>query len=112
MKRFLLFFSVCCVVAACNQDDKTMKKENDKTLGDLFESYYNERMQLFPIEATANGDNRFNDQLPADFTDSYRARLNDFFSRNLSALHKFKREELNENDRTSYDVFEYEMNTS
>ena len=112
MNRFFLIFSIGFFMLGCNQNDKTVSKENNKDLASLFENYYNERMQLFPIEATANGDNRFNDQLPVDFTDSYIAKLNDFFSRNLTALHKFNRDDLNENDRISYDVFDYEMNTS
>src|SRR5258706_3045898 len=112
MKKLFLFLLPAVIVIACNQNEEPVTNQNNKDLAVLFENYFNERMQLFPIEATANADNRFNDQLPVDFTDEYVAKLKDFFSRNLSGLHQFKKEQLNESDKTSYDVFEYEMNIS
>lgn len=66
-------------------------------------------MQLFPVEATSNGDNRYNDLLPADFTDSYRRRIKDFYSRYLSYISAFDRDKLNENDKDSYDIFKHEV---
>ena len=54
----------------------------------MLENYYDERMQLFPLEATINGDNRFNNLLPADFTDSYREKLTYFFTKNNNSIKK------------------------
>ena len=53
----------------------------------------------------------FNNLLPADFTDGYRLKLKDFFTRYNNETSKFKREELNDNDKKSYDIFLYEMKT-
>jgi len=86
--------------------------ENNKELAALFEKYYDERMQLFPLEATTNGDNRYNDQMPADFTDSYRSRLKDFYTKYLNYLNEFERDHLNDNDKISYDILKYEMQMS
>ena len=33
-------------------------------LAALFEAYWEEQATLYPLEATAQGDNRYNDQLP------------------------------------------------
>jgi len=66
-------------------------------------------MQLLPLEATANGDTRFNNLLPADFSDSYRAKLKDFFTRHKTAISKFDPATLNDNDKKSYQIFNYEM---
>jgi len=66
-------------------------------------------MHMFPLEATNNGDNRFNNMLPADFTDSYRNKLIDFFDRYQISLKAFNREQLNDNDKISYDIFRYEI---
>ena len=68
--------------------------------------------KLFPLEATALGDNRYNDRLPIDFTDSYRDSLQNFFSKYKTFLTKYDREALNENDRISYDIFKREMDMS
>ena len=85
-------------------------QENNKELATMLDKYYEERLQLFPLEATAIGDTRYNDLLPVDFTDSYRSKLHDFYSRYLVGIEKYKGDELNENDKISYDVFIREMN--
>jgi uncharacterized protein (DUF885 family) len=69
-------------------------------------------MKLFPLEATANGDTRYNNLLPLDFTDSYRDTLKDFFNRYRIYVTKYDRETLNDNDKISYDIFKREMEIS
>jgi hypothetical protein len=41
-------------------------------LNQLFEKPDEERLKLFPLEATANGDSRYNDHLTISFTNSFR----------------------------------------
>lgn len=83
--------------------------ENNKELAALLDKYYEERLELFPLEATLTGDNRFNDKWYVDFTDSYRNKLKEFYKRYQVYIDKFDRETLNENDKLSYDVFKREM---
>ncbi len=109
MNRLLFFLLVILTVISCNSPEKNSPAAVNKDLANLFDQYYDERMELFPIEATANGDTRFNHLLPANFTDSYRARLTQFFERYTIAISKFNREKLNDNDQKSYDIFKYEM---
>ncbi len=108
MKQIICFLFVI-VLASCKLSSTNQHNEDNKDLAALLEKYYDERMQLFPLEATVNGDNRFNNLLPADFTDSYRAKLKEFYAKNAAYLNSFDRENLNENDKTSYDIFKYEM---
>nr|WP_262905271.1 DUF885 domain-containing protein [Hymenobacter nitidus] len=75
----------------------------------MFEKYWDERAKLFPLEATSQGDNRYNDQLPNDGTVAYRATQRQFFQQYLDQAKKFDRTKLSENDRVSYDIFLYEM---
>ncbi|QIL78116.1 DUF885 domain-containing protein [Hymenobacter sp. HDW8] len=75
----------------------------------MFEKYWDERAKLFPLEATGQGDNRYNDQLPNDNTVAYRTAQRQFFQQYLDALKKFDRSKLSENDRVSYDIFLYDM---
>ena len=95
--------------ASCNSNKKEAPIAPNLDLATTLENYYNERMQLLPLEATANGDTRYNNLLPADFTDSYRSKLKDFFTRYKNAIGKFDPATLNENDKKSYLIFTYEM---
>jgi uncharacterized protein (DUF885 family) len=99
-------------MTSCNSKTNKQPTAANDALATMLDSYYNERMELLPIEAAYNGDNRFNHLLPADFTDSYRARLKDFFTRYKDSISKYDPTKLNDNDKKSYDIFTYEMNMS
>ncbi|MFL5742657.1 MAG: DUF885 domain-containing protein [Flavisolibacter sp.] len=109
--RYLILCLFVFAFSSCNNKNNVERKDNED-LGRLFDNYYNERMQLLPLESTQNGDSTNNDKLYADFTDSYRQRLADFFQRNLSLIQKFNRSSLSENDQISYDIFKREMEIS
>ncbi|HKO81540.1 MAG TPA: DUF885 domain-containing protein [Chitinophagaceae bacterium] len=115
MKFLLIVCSILLAITGCDMKKNKPgeeKTESNKELATLLEKYYEERLQLFPLEATAIGDTRYNDLLRIDFTDNYRAKLNDFYTRYLAEINKYKSDELNEKDKLSYDVFSYELGMS
>ena len=77
--------------------------------GKVLNDYYNDQMKYFPLVATQNGDKRYNDRLPVDFTDSYIDTLRNFYGSYLNKILVFDRDKLNRNDQISYDVFIWEM---
>jgi len=109
MKRILLLLSIFSMLAACKLSNSNQNMQDNKELAVLLDKYYEERLQLFPIEATLIGDNRFNDKMYVDFTDSYRQKEKEFFNRYLVYITKFEREALNDNDKLSFDIFKREM---
>lgn len=112
MRNFFLISCLLFFAASCKLTPHNKPITENKDLNSLFNNYYEERMKLFPLEATSNGDNRYNDKLPIDFTDSYRVTLKTFFTDYLNKIDKYKREDLIENDRISYDIFKREMEIS
>ena len=82
---------------------------DNRELGRVLNDYFNDRMKYFPLEATQNGDTRYNDLLPVDFTDSYLDTLRQFFGRYRDKILAFDRDKLNANDQISYDIFTREM---
>lgn len=101
---FLTFFLSCSFSAK-----KTTLANQD--LNVLFENYWEEYLKFNPIEATQQGDNRYNHLLPNDQTKEFRENLKKFYKSQLSKLKKFDRNELNDNDRISYDIFKFEMHS-
>ncbi len=109
MRSLVIFCLSFAVVIGCKESKKVAPQaRTGKDLNDLFERYYEERLILFPLDATSIGDKRYNDLLPVTFTDSYRTRLSDFYERYLAELSDFSRDSLSDKDRLNYDVFEYE----
>ena len=86
--------------------------QDNKQLSIVFNNYYEDRCRIIPIEATQNGNNRYNDVLPVEFTDDYLDTLRLFYSNYLNRIGQFNREMLSENDQISYDIFEREMEIS
>ena len=106
---FILLILSSIMTSSCILNNTNQHNAANKELAVLFDNYYEDRMKLFPLEATQNGDNRFNDKLYADFTDQYRAQLKEFYTNYLAYINHYDREQLNENDKISFDVFKREM---
>ena len=63
--------------------------------------YYEERLRLYPMEATMAGDDRYNDQLPNNLTEEFRAAEVAFYQKYLAALSPFAHEHLSAGDQLS-----------
>ncbi|MBP6618651.1 MAG: DUF885 domain-containing protein [Leadbetterella sp.] len=104
MKKFLLLALLGSVFLACET-----KKESQ--LKSLFEHYYEERLQFFPLEATSQGDNRFNDKLPIDISEGYRKSLLSFYQTYLNSLDRIETKELSEDELIQYNTLIFNLNT-
>ncbi|MEP7106556.1 MAG: DUF885 domain-containing protein [Ferruginibacter sp.] len=102
MKYFLLFLAFFYLQPAFCQ------KTGDNLIA-FFNNYTEDSYKLFPLAATFNGDPRYNDLLPAEFTDSYSEQVKNFYHRYLNGLKQFDRDALNDNDKISYDIFKRDM---
>ena len=109
MKKIAYLLSFLTLFAACKLSNSNQNLQDNTELASLLDKYYEERLELFPLEATTIGDYRYNDKLFIDFTDSYRLKEKEFFNRYLVFISKFERETLNANDQLSYDIFNREM---
>lgn len=98
----LYLFCFCFQSSFCQTED-------NKNLAAFFKEYTEENYKIFPLQATFNGDVRYNDQLPIDFTDSYVDVKKKFYSAYLDGIKKFDRNRLNDNDKVSYDIFKRDM---
>lgn len=97
-----------CILYSCKLIHPGSVRDN-RELARVLNDYFNDRMKYFPLEATQNGDTRYNDLLPVDFTDSYLDTLRQFFGRYRDKILVFDRDKLNTNDQISYDIFTREM---
>ena len=80
-------------------------------LAALFTNYWEEQTRLYPLQATSQGDNRYNDQLPNSGTRAFRSLQRSLYERYQGQLARIDRRRLGAADQISYDVFQYEMTT-
>ena len=112
MKSYSAFSQSSVSSLPVNSGNSNQTMADNQELSSLLGKYYQERLQVFPIEATVNGDARYNDKLYVDFTDSYRSKLKEFYNRYRIYISKFDRDALNDNDKLSFDAFSREMDIS
>jgi uncharacterized protein (DUF885 family) len=100
---------IALLLASCTADKENKGTEMKKSFNEFLDSYYEERMRYFPLEATQIGDNRFNNLLPNDISESFRSDLRDFYTGYKSDLDLYQRDSLSVQEQVSYDIFKREM---
>lgn len=94
---------------SCKQE--SANKENTE-LKTFLENYYQERLKLFPMEATMAGDNRYNNLLPNNLDEKQIAKVKAFFTKYKNELAKFDDKDLSENDKLSKAILTWECNNN
>ena len=106
MKKLILFISIISFLS-CQKEKNTAQK--NPQLDKIISEYYEDQLKLSPISATFNGDNRYNDLLNIDFTDSHRALVKSILEKYQKSLQEINRESLTTNDQLTYDLIERDV---
>ena len=98
---------------SCEKNSKTETTDqaamkDTLQLNNLLSEYHEERLKFYPLEATFAGDNRYNDTLPNNISQSYLSQLKDFYSGYKNKLGELDYNELSESEKLSYDILQWE----
>ena len=111
MKKLIFVLVIWVFVFQSCQKNLENQVENEglnAQIENLFNQYYEDRLKLYPLEATFSGDNRYNDTLLNNITESHWAALKAFYSTYKNKLQRYSRSELSEENQTSYDILQWE----
>ncbi len=111
MKKLFFCLVFPLILSSCgdNHTPASGKKDNAAKLDQLLGNYWEERMQLFPTEATGYGDNRYNDKLTITISESFRDSLGHFYKKNLDLAKEIDTAGLSATQQMSCRLFRYEM---
>lgn len=112
MNIFFRVLFIAILFQACTSDKETKETQMKKTLNEFLDTYYEERLKFFPLEATQIGDDRYNNLLPIDISESFRSDIKNFYTGKLSGLSDYQRDSLTVQEQVSYDIFRREMEVS
>ncbi len=107
MKKLILFISIISFLSC--QKEKNAAQKNPQ-LDKIISEYYEDQLKLSPLSATFNGDNRYNDLLNIDFTDSHRALAKSILEKYQKSIQEIDRKSLHTNDQLTYDLIERDVN--
>ena len=107
MNKIITLLISILVFFSCN-----FNNEKSLEIAQIFENYYQESLKLYPLQATSQGDLRYNDFLPNDLSDEFRTREKEFYTFYKSQLNNFPDHTLNKNDLLSKKVLLWECDLS
>ncbi|MGI8560365.1 MAG: DUF885 family protein, partial [Luteimonas sp.] len=91
--------------AAPMADASAADRAESQRLNALYDQYWEERLALNPLQATFQGDPRYNDQLPNFLSAEHRAKSRAFTQRWLETIEAVGPEGLQGQDLLSYQIF-------
>lgn len=109
MRKTLYLVLLLAAVFGCQQNKSQTAAGSGLSLRAILDNYYEERLPLFPLEATAIADHRFNDQLPNDLSVAHRAKVRALYQKYLSQLGQVDTAALNDQEKLSYAIFKRDM---
>lgn len=112
MRSIFLLLLALALFTQCGQNSSKKTATPDKPMKDFIEQFYRDRLAFYPLEATIQGVEGFNDKLPIDVSEDYRRQVRDFYTRIQTELKQYNPEQLDANDRISYDILQWECDIS
>lgn len=106
--KFLSFqFWVLCM--GMLSSSPSLAQSSDEALRKIFDDYHEQFLILFPLEATAFGDNRYNDQLQIDISPDFIAKESQFYSQTLQRLRAVDRNSASDSLQLAAEILDYEL---
>lgn len=109
MKKLVAIIGCSILLSACGGKQQVAEADNGTKLATLMNAYWQDRLQLFPVEATGIGDNRYNNRLTITIAESFRDSLGKIYQRYLKEVSNIDTAGLSKDDIISYRLLRYEM---
>ena len=106
MRTIFFFLLATVLVTSCTQQTAHEK------LHELMQNYHEQTLKMNPIGATFQGDTRYNDYLPNYLDDEVIASQKAFYSETLKTLLSINSNDLNEQDKLSKKILQWECETT
>lgn len=110
--RFCGFFPAMALLllfTSCKKHDQPLVKETPTDIDTIAAHYYDQYLKLYPLEATRQGDNRYNDQLPVNIREEFISGEISFYRNVLQQMKKVNYKTLDDQKKTTYDVLDFTL---
>jgi len=106
--RNLAFLLLLSLFACGGEPEPAKATMNGAEFDTLLAEYDERRLELNPLDATFQGDARYNDRLPNTLTQAYQQESETFYTKYAALLEQVDRSTLDATQRVSYDVLRWE----
>lgn len=94
-------------VASCKKSDSPLTKVTPSNLDSIASNYYEQYLKLYPLEATSQGDLRYNDQLPINIDKDFISGEIAFYNSVQKQLENVDYKNLSDENKVVYDVLDF-----
>ena len=113
MKKLLLVAIGLSFFISCKETPKSDHKKEEivqknASFNSLLEDYYQEGLKLYPLNATFQGDPRYNAIFPNNLSTEFRAKESTYYNNYQKELSKYKDSSLTAEDALSLGILEWE----
>jgi uncharacterized protein (DUF885 family) len=104
MKLKILFLLCATMIYVSCTNNNT----DNIAFNQMLDNYYEDGLKLNPIQATVEGDDRYNDKFPNTLSDAYKSELKNYYQSYLEKLSHFDDEDLSGTEKISKAILKWE----
>lgn len=109
LSRCILGISLAISLVSCKKSDSPLTKVTPINLDSIASNYYEQYLKLYPLDATSQGDTRYNDQLPINIDKDFISGEIAFYNSVQKQLEQVDYKSLSDEDKVVYDVLDYTL---
>lgn len=109
ISKAVLGLGLALSLASCRKTDSPLTKITPTNLDSIAANYYEQYLKLYPLEATSQGDLRYNDQLPINIDKDFISGEIAFYNSVQKQLENVDYKSLSDEDKVVYDVLDFTL---
>jgi uncharacterized protein (DUF885 family) len=109
ISKAVLGLGLVISLASCKKTDSPLTKITPTNLDSIAANYYEQYLKLYPLEATSQGDLRYNDQLPINIDKDFISGEITFYHSVQTQLDNVDYKSLSDEDKVVYDVLDFTL---
>lgn len=109
ISRIFIGLAALGMIISCKKKDSPLTKVTPADIETIAANYYEQYLKLYPLEATMQGDFRYNDQLPVNIDKDFIAGEISFYNDVQNQLKNVDYKSLSDDKKIIYDVLDYTL---
>ncbi len=96
------------LMISCKKSDIALPK-SEANIDSIASKYYEGYLKMYPLEATMQGDSRYNDLLSNNISSEFISKEIEFYTETQKKLKSIEYDDLSDEQKTVYDVLDYTL---
>lgn len=109
LSKSILGLGLIVSLVSCRKSDSPLTKVTPSNLDSIASNYYEQYLKLYPLDATSQGDTRYNDQLPINIDKDFISGEITFYNSVQKQLENVDYKNLSDEKKVIYDVLDYTL---